>query len=182
MSQWGQNAREAADKASKSGLFIRLEGKGDTVKVAFLGEPVNYLDDYEGNVSSKIMFEVWDMEMSSRRVFDINAKHVAKGDWFNEIDQDGLDKVYQITRKGVGKETTYDLRSRGVIPVAVKGAINSSDPINLEEIRRKKHIGGKDASAPRRPSRYDNDPVEEIPISEDEAARLRERDETLPMD
>lgn len=151
---WGQSARETSEKALKSGLFVKLEAKGDSITCVFLSEPVSYEDDFEGKVTSKILFEVYDVETGTRRVLDINAKHVAKGAWFKEIDEIGLDHQYKITRTGVGFDTAFDLRAKakGEVGPGLKGSIMGTEDIDLGEIVAKKTKGKT-----RPPSRYDDD-------------------------
>jgi hypothetical protein len=176
---WGSAAREASEKAAKSGLFVKLEAKGDAVTVVFLSEPLTYDDNFEGKVTSKILFEVYDVEQGARRILDINAKHVAKAGWFKEIDDIGIDHQYKITRTGVGVDTAFDLRAKakGEVGPALKGAIKASEPLDLGEIVAKKTKG-----AQKGPSAYDR--VDEIPVADaEEAERLRraEMDENIPV-
>lgn len=159
---WGASARETSEKALKSGLFVKLEAKGDSITCVFLSEPLSYMDDFEGKVTPKILFEVFDVDTSTRRVLDINAKHVAKGDWFREIDEIGLDHQYKITRTGVGFDTAFDLRAKakGEVGPGLRGSILGTEDIDLSEIVAKKTKGKQ-----RGPSRYD----EETPAHDDEA-------------
>lgn len=162
---WGAQARETSEKALKSGLFVKLEAKGDSITCVFLSEPVSYVDDFEGKLTSKIVFEVYDVEQSARRVLDINAKHVAKGDWFKEIDDIGLDHQYKITRTGVGFDTAFDLRARakGEVGPGLRGSIEATEPIDIGEIVAKKTKGKT-----RGPSRYDEEPPsDETPPPDD---------------
>ncbi len=153
---WGDSAKDAAEKAAKDGLFVKLPAVGDSVTVVFLAEPIAYEDSYKGKKSSKTIFELWDCELGRRRVFDVNAKHTVK--WWKEINEIGPNHKYRITCTGISYDTGYDLRAlvKGEVSDTFRAAIDATEPIDLKAILAKR--AARDQG---HPSDSDKHPVEE---------------------
>ncbi len=167
---WGAKAREVSEKATKSGLYVKWTNKGDSVSVVFLQEPVAYIDDFQGKKTSKLLFEVFDVELGARRVMDVNAKHA--NTWWKEIDEVGIDYVYKVELTGVGFDYSLDLRAKakGDIKPALRGLIEGTEPIDLGAVVSKKTKGKEKG-----PSRYDEEhpePEGEHPIDENDPDRI----------
>lgn len=104
-------ALAASTNANASSLYVKLE-PGETLTLVFLGDPVVYADDYQGRVSTKLLFPIWDCSAESVRVLDINAAHPLKDgeNWYAELDNTGTDYRYELRRVGSGPQTRYRLR------------------------------------------------------------------------
>lgn len=153
---WGAAAWDAAEKAARDGFFVKLPNVGDSVTVVFLSEPIAYEDNYKGKTTKKTIFEVWDVELKRRRVFDVNSKHTVR--WKKEVDEVGIDYQYRIECTGIGYDTGYDLRAKakGEVSSALRAAIDATEPIDLKgvlEKRKARNAGGGSDS--------ENHPVEE---------------------
>jgi hypothetical protein len=154
---WGDSAKTAAEQAARDGLFVKLPAVGDSVTVVFLAEPIAYEDTYQGKKSHKTMFEVWDVSLKRRRVFDVNAKHTVK--WWKEIGEVGIDYQYKIECAGIGFDTAYDLRAKakGEVTSSLRAAIDATEALDLQGIIDKR----KKRAAQGNPSDSENHPVEE---------------------
>jgi hypothetical protein len=164
--------------AGNGGLFLKLND-GDSFRLRILGEPVVFENEYEGKLSTRYGWPVYNHDAEAQQilqggatVYNAIAELATDDDWGDPSEYDvkvgrkgsGLnDTKYSVTPMNKSQEVPKDLEDLDLVAVISKSEFSHNVQLLSERIN-----GAKPAAKPAKDNLPKDDEVTDEPIDLDE--------------
>ena len=118
---------------SGGGGYLKLKD-GDLVNIRIVGEPVVFTNEYEGNLSTRYAWVVWNYDADEAQVMQLPPScyrqfyDLATGEWGDPAEYD-----VSIRREGSGLETKYYIQPKPKSRTLLDTQIEKAKSIDLKE-------------------------------------------------
>lgn len=113
------------------GLYLKLQD-GDSHTIRIYGEPVVFNNEYDGNVSTRYAWIVWNYDSEEAQILQLPPTaykqfyDLATGEWGDPATYDVM-----VKREGTGLETRYSIQPKPKSKELTKEQIAACGEINL---------------------------------------------------